>query len=472
MKKFTTTLILLLFLSWLVPTEKLHAQDLFECELDFTLTPIGLCGDDLGMVEVNITGGFGTYHVCWVSNNNSINETETVRGSELRVINLPAGAYSFLVTDEFSKCSKIINTMVDFNFLRGNFEVNGSNARCNGLGSIAVNITGNNSVVPPYNLTITGPVSRQGVANNNQFKIFNLPSGDYEIKFERDGCRKVIQATVGVEEGLPDFELVAPIDDCGINIGAADVLIQDGEGPFQLSWEGPTEGAVMVDSSVSVFGLQTGAYKFTVEDAEGCSALRFLELNATSLALSTEKVSNALNGGRGFVKLAIQGGVPGFSITWDGIETGERTDIIRDEVISLPAGTFDLEVTDAAGCSDFITITIEAEIDAIGLNENSGGHRFGDLDNTNLLTNDTPLVQQNYPNPFDSQTTIQFSLPTSSEVEFLVHDHFGRLVMTKRELLGEGQQQIDINANDLATGLFFYTIITDDFKVTKRMIVR
>ena len=472
MNKFTTTLILLMFLSWLVPTEKLHAQDFFECELDFTLTPIGLCGDDLGIVEVNITGGFDRYHICWVSNNNGINASETIIGSELRVINLPAGPYVFQVTDKFSNCSKIISTIVDFNFLRGNFDVVGNNARCNGLGSISVDITGDNSVVPPYNLTITGPVSRQGQANNNRFRIFNLPSGDYEIKFERDGCRQVIQATVGVEEGLPDFELVAPTDDCGINIGSADVFIKDGESPFHLSWEGPTEGTAIVKGSVSVRDLETGSYKFTLEDAEGCRAIRFLELNTTSLALSTENVASALNGGRGFVRLDVQGGVPGFSVAWDGIETGERTDILRDEVISLPAGTFNIEVTDAAGCSDWITVTIEAEVDAFGLDENSGGHRFGDLNNTTLLTEDIPLVQQNYPNPFDSQTTIQFSLPKASEVELLVHDHFGRLVMTKRALLGEGQQQFDINANDLSSGLFLYTITTDGFKVTKRMVVR
>jgi len=454
---------------WLVPIEKLQAQDPYFCELDFTLTPIGLCGDELGEIAVDITGGFGKYKVDWVSNNNSINESRVIDYANLVLSDLPTGFFSFRVTDEFSKCSKVLQVLVDFNFLRGDFKVTPNAVRCSGVGSVSFDITGN---TPPYELTVDGPISKRGIANSNRFKIYNLPMGDYVIKLEKGECRQVFHQTVGVKPGLPNFDLVEIKDDCGINIGAVDAIIQDGKGPYSLSWEGPTTGSEEVDNSVSISGLATGGYKFTLEDAEGCQAFHYLEVNTTSLAVSAAKVADAINGGRGFVKLAIQGGVPGYAVTWDGLESGERESISRDEVISLPAGTVDIEVTDGAGCSEMITVTIAKYLDAIGLADAGGHNKIAGTADGNIMTDNKPLVYQNYPNPFSNQTVIQFELPTSTEVELLVHDHFGRLVMSKSALFGEGPQQFDINGGDLAAGMFFYTIVADEFKVTKRMVVR
>ncbi len=123
MNKFTTTLILLLLFIWLVPIEKLQAQDPYFCELDFTLTPIGLCGDELGEITVDITGGFGKYKVEWVSNNNSIRESRIIEQSTLRLIDLPAGFFSFRVTDEFSFCSKVVQVLVDYPYSFLSFDV-------------------------------------------------------------------------------------------------------------------------------------------------------------------------------------------------------------------------------------------------------------------------------------------------------------------------------------------------------------
>lgn len=469
MNKFTTTLILLMFFIWLVPIEKLQAQDPFFCELDFTLTPIGLCGDELGEITVDITGGFGKYKVEWVSNNNSINESRIIDHSSLTLKDLPTGPFSFRVTDEFSKCSKVIQTLVDFPILRGDFKVTGNNARCNGRGSISFDISGNTG---PYELTVDGPISKRGIANSNRFKIYNLPMGDYVIKLEKGDCRQVFHRTVGVNAGLPNFDLVETKDDCDINVGMVDATASSGKGPFQLSWEGPTEGSIEMDGTTAISGLTTGEYKFTMEDANGCQAFHYLDVNATSLGLSAAKVADAINGGRGFVKLDIQGGAPDFSVTWSGLESGERASIDRGEVISLPAGTYDIEVTDASGCSEMMTITIARYLDAIGLAEVGGHNKITGAIDGDILTENQPLVYQNYPNPFSDQTTIQFDLPKSMDVALLVHDHFGRLVMSKTAFLGEGPQQFDINGGDLASGMFFYSIVTDGFKVTKRMVVR
>ena len=81
-------------------------------------------------------------------------------------------------------------------------------------------------------------------------------------------------------------------------------------------------------------------------------------------------------------------------------------------------------------------------------------------------------LSQNYPNPFNPTTTINFSLPTSNQVNLKVFDTLGREVMTlvneKREA---GSYSLKFNGNDLPGGLYFYKLQSGNFIAVKKMIV-
>jgi subtilisin-like proprotein convertase family protein len=91
-------------------------------------------------------------------------------------------------------------------------------------------------------------------------------------------------------------------------------------------------------------------------------------------------------------------------------------------------------------------------------------------------TNQQPLsfeLSQNYPNPFNSSTRISFTLRRKSDVRIILYDVLGREVKSLvNGKLNEGRFDIYLNANDLASGVYFYTMYIDgNFFNTKKMIL-
>ena len=93
----------------------------------------------------------------------------------------------------------------------------------------------------------------------------------------------------------------------------------------------------------------------------------------------------------------------------------------------------------------------------------------------------TYTLMQNYPNPFNGGTVISYILPISSFVSLKVYDSLGRTVKT---LVNEFQQagvhhstfnpgsiSNSNNSIDLSSGVYLYTIKTDKFTDTKKMIL-
>jgi hypothetical protein len=85
---------------------------------------------------------------------------------------------------------------------------------------------------------------------------------------------------------------------------------------------------------------------------------------------------------------------------------------------------------------------------------------------------DNFLVNQNQPNPFNSTTTIQFELFSTTNLNFTITDVAGRTVKTiELKNMLAGKHQININANDFASGLYYYTFASDSKSETKRMVL-
>lgn len=90
-----------------------------------------------------------------------------------------------------------------------------------------------------------------------------------------------------------------------------------------------------------------------------------------------------------------------------------------------------------------------------------------DVEDDILLNNF--FVYQNFPNPFNPSTKIQFSLKNPDNVEILIHNILGELVDYKRQYLNSGIYSIEYTAKGSA-GIYFYTIKTNSATVTKKMI--
>ncbi len=68
-------------------------------------------------------------------------------------------------------------------------------------------------------------------------------------------------------------------------------------------------------------------------------------------------------------------------------------------------------------------------------------------------------LEHNYPNPFNPQTQIQYSLPEDAKVQLLIYDMIGRRVA---EVVNEeqiaGYYEKTFNGSNLSSGVYFYRI--------------
>lgn len=89
----------------------------------------------------------------------------------------------------------------------------------------------------------------------------------------------------------------------------------------------------------------------------------------------------------------------------------------------------------------------------------------------NMLVKDF-VLSDNFPNPFNSQTTISYSIPNTSLVQIQIFDILGREVSTLlNEEKASGNYQINFDASELTSGVYFYRIKARNFVETKKMIL-
>jgi hypothetical protein len=82
------------------------------------------------------------------------------------------------------------------------------------------------------------------------------------------------------------------------------------------------------------------------------------------------------------------------------------------------------------------------------------------------------FINQNYPNPFNNRTVIKYGLPRASKVNIEIYDIMGRRVAA---LLSEyqpaGYHQVNWDADNQRSGVYFYRIKAEGFEESKKMIL-
>jgi hypothetical protein len=96
---------------------------------------------------------------------------------------------------------------------------------------------------------------------------------------------------------------------------------------------------------------------------------------------------------------------------------------------------------------------------------------------TSIRNGEQPLpksyvLKQNYPNPLNVQTTIEFALPKAEHISITVYDLLGRRV---EELADQeypaGNHQVVWQADEYASGLYFYVMRTESIEINRKMML-
>ena len=80
-------------------------------------------------------------------------------------------------------------------------------------------------------------------------------------------------------------------------------------------------------------------------------------------------------------------------------------------------------------------------------------------------------LYQNYPNPFNPVTTVKVDIPKASNIRFVIFDIIGKVLYEENEYLRAGSYEFKWDASSYSSGVYFYTLISDKFTETKKMLL-
>jgi DNA/RNA endonuclease YhcR with UshA esterase domain len=100
-----------------------------------------------------------------------------------------------------------------------------------------------------------------------------------------------------------------------------------------------------------------------------------------------------------------------------------------------------------------------------------GSFEYSDVVNVNVTAPVVFALEQNYPNPFNPSTLISYSIPQNSFVTLKVYDILGNEVATLvNQTQSAGKYDVRFDATNLSNGVYIYSIKTENFTSTKKMI--
>lgn len=294
-----------------------------------------LCfGAATGAITVNVGGGTPTYNFAWTGPNGFVSANQNLT-------NIPAGTYNLLVTDDAGCTQNLTVTITQPAEII--ITANKTDITCFGANnaSITVSVTGGNA---PYQI---------GWSNlGTGFFQDNLPAGNYTITItDASNCVKVL--TVNIPEA-PIFDInpvVTNVSCFGANDGSINLNFVGGIAPITLVWsDGATSGTTRNN-------LGLGTYTVTITDSKPCVITEtFTIVEPQSLILSANIINafdcNVANSGA--INLLVSGGTAPFTYNWSNGATTE-------DLTNLPAGNYQVTVTDARGCSQTASYSINRQ---------------------------------------------------------------------------------------------------------------
>jgi len=87
--------------------------------------------------------------------------------------------------------------------------------------------------------------------------------------------------------------------------------------------------------------------------------------------------------------------------------------------------------------------------------------------------NDILYISQNRPNPFARYTNIDLTLGESSEIFIEIYNLSGqKILQINKGYLHTGTHTMQIDCNNIASGIYYYTVCSEKSRITRKMIIK
>ncbi|RMD71127.1 MAG: hypothetical protein D6818_08180, partial [Bacteroidetes bacterium] len=171
------------------------------------------------------------------------------------------------------------------------------------------------------------------------------------VDYANSSCPGAVTGTVTITQ--VDLQVSATPTDvqcAGASDGQISVSVSGGSGNYTYQWSGGLPGVA------NPTGVPPGTYTVTVTDVDqNCDGTATVTINEPPpLSVSVTTTPANCNGG-GSATVTASGGTPGYTYTWSGGISGANP-------TGMPAGTYDLTVTDANGCTQTASVTIGEDV--------------------------------------------------------------------------------------------------------------
>lgn len=299
------------------------------------------CGNNNGSVMITPAGGTGPYTFDW-SHIAGINNSQNLTG-------LAPGTYEVTVTDAASCTASGMVTLVD-NFVPMAANIVPTNPACgNNTGALNLSVTGGSGSYTYDWDNLAG--------TNNPEDQSGLPAGMYVVTItDAQGCDIMAQATL---TALPAPMLsVAVINEtCGLANASINLTVTGGTAPYTYDWN--NDGVGDNDDSEDLAGMPAGSYNVSVTDGNGCIVSTGVNISNTdgpALTLVSTSDATSCRQNNGSVTVNRTGGTAPFLFSW--VHAQSSTMYNMQNLVGVPAGDYNLTLTDINGCAVMLTATV------------------------------------------------------------------------------------------------------------------
>ena len=284
-----------------------------------------------GTVTLSISGGTAPYDYTWSNGDTIMNITSVV-----------AGSYTVTVTDSCGSVVMASSTVSEPNF--PSLTVASIDISCisGSDGSVDLTISGGTM---PYTYLWSNSATSEDISG--------LSANTYSVVVT-DACGLTLANTTTIIEPT---QLTTTISSTNTTCyaygdGSATVTATGGTPPYNYQWSNS-------QTTSTAIGLFPNNYSVNVQDDNGCLASALITITQpTALVLTTAIVDATCSTADGSATIIVSGGTNPYAYLWNDL-TAQTT----AAAVSLPDGTYMVNVTDANGCGDSSIVDIAVSVE-------------------------------------------------------------------------------------------------------------